>query len=108
MSAGKRRHLVSIERPTASAANAYGETTDTWSEYCQAYVGIIPQSAREYVAAQGVRADMTHLLRMLYTDGVGVTNQMRVKFNNRYLHIVSVLNPAERNVELQLVCVEEV
>ena len=105
MRAGRLRHRITIQQPTAGSANAYGETTDTWTTFAEVRAAIIPQTAREFVAAQQVRGTMTHLLEIRALSGI--TNQMRVKFGTRYLHIDGVIEIDERGREMRLACVEE-
>lgn len=106
MRAGRLRHRVVIQQPTAGAANDYGETADTWSTFATVWSEIVPQSAREYQQAQTLRGDMTHLIKIRWYNGV--TIQMRVVYKSRNLNIVSVINVGERDREMQLICVEEV
>ena len=106
MRAGTLRHWVVVEKPTAGAANAYGETADTWTQFARVRAAIIPQNSREFQQTQQVRGEMTHLLEIRKLTGI--TNQMRVVFENRNLNIDGVIEVDERGREMRLACVEEV
>ena len=106
MRAGRLKHKILIEEPTAGTADSYGESEYTWTTYATAWADVVPQNAREYIAAQQLMASMTHLLNLQYISGV--TSKMRVKLGTRYLNIISAINLGERNRTLQLVCQEAV
>ena len=106
MRAGRLRERIVIERPTAGNPTASGERPDTWSTFATRWAEVVPSGGREFVAAQQVRAEMSHLLRLRYLSGV--TTAMRVKLGNRYLYIVAVENVFEREREIRLTCAEEV
>ena len=106
MRAGRLRHSVTIQEPTAGTPNAYGETVDTWSTVAVVRARIVPQNSREFFAAAQVRGEMTHLVEIRYRSDV--TNQMRLKYGTRYLHIDGIIDTDERNRQLFLACVEEV
>jgi SPP1 family predicted phage head-tail adaptor len=75
------------------------ETTD-W----EGWAAIWPASAKE--ARENMREGLTvtHTVRMYYRDGIDAT--MRVLFGNRSFDIVSIINPEEADVYLDLVCAE--
>ncbi len=106
MRAGQLRNYVTIQQPTASSPNEFGETTDTWTTYARVRAGIIPQNSREFVSAKQVRGEMTHLVEIRSLGGV--TSQMRVLFGTRVLNIDGVIDADERNRQMFLACIEEV
>ena len=105
MRAGKLRHKVTIQDYTESQ-NSYGEMTKTWSDYATVWASIEPVRGREFWESQQINAEVTAkiTIRHLY----GINPKMRVKHDNRIFEIISVINPEERNVELQLMVKESV
>jgi len=105
MRAGKLRHKVTIQDYTESQ-NSYNEMIKTWSDYETVWASIEPARGREFWESQQINAEVTTkiTIRHLY----GINPKMRVKYGNRIFEIISVINPEERNVELQLMVKESV
>jgi len=74
--------------------------------YATVQASIEPVSGREYFAEQSTQADVTHRVYTRYVSGV--VPKMRVKYGSRVFDILSVINTRERNVELQLMCRENI
>jgi len=106
MEAGRLRHRVTIQRATEGSADAMGEKALTWAELYTVWAAVMPEASREFYRASQVHAEMTHLISIRYRSGI--TNSDRLRIGSRYLNIVAIQNVDERNVELRLVCVEEV
>ncbi len=105
MNAGKLRHRVTVEQPTASS-DGYGGSTVSWTTFATAWAAVEPLSGREYFQAQQAQAAVTHKVTMRYLSGV--TPRMRVKHGSRLLTIVSAIDTDERHRELVLMCEEAV
>jgi SPP1 family predicted phage head-tail adaptor len=107
MRAGALRHRVDIQQATEGTPDATGETLKTWSDWAtDEPAEILPQQGREWYAAAQLHGELTHLVRIRYRADVDST--MRLKLGTRYLHIMAITNPKERNRELLLTCKEEV
>ncbi|KPJ82789.1 MAG: hypothetical protein AMS17_18665 [Spirochaetes bacterium DG_61] len=106
MRAGKLRHKIIIQDYTESQDRSYGEVTKPWSDYETVWASIEPIRGREFWESQQINAEVTAkiTIRHLY----GINTKMRVKYGSRIFKIISVINPEERNVELQLMVKEEV
>lgn len=104
MRAGKLRHRITIEQPTAGSADVYGERDDSWSEFAERWASVEPLTGREFFAAQQVQSAVTHKVILRHLEGV--TEQMRIKHDSRYLYVISVRNIAERDRMLELLCAE--
>ncbi len=105
MIAGQLRHRVDIEQPTAAAANAYGETLDTWS----ALVTKVPARVEVASGVEGLRAAQVHpdaTLQVLTRYRAGMTTAMRLKFGDRYLYPVAII-PDVPTTQLVWHCKEE-
>jgi head-tail adaptor len=110
VSSGQRLHQVTLQNPSATAPDGDGGFTQTWADLAppKVFMSIQPASARdlEYMAAGTVAASATHLLRGPFHRGV--TTQTRILFGSRTFQVTSVRNPEERNVEMILLCEEQV
>lgn len=105
MRAGRLRHEITIQEPTATQ-NAVGEETLSWSDYATVRASVEPMSGREYWNSKQVQSEITHEIRIRYYPGV--TSEMRVSWGNRVFEIESVINVNERNREMILMCKEAV
>ena len=105
MRLGKLRHRITIEQ-VSETQDTDGSVIETWSSVASAKSSIEPVSGREYFDAQTTQADVTHRIYLRYI--AGVIPKMRVKYGARIFDILSVINTRERNVELQLMCRENI
>ena len=80
--------------------------TVTWSDYCTVWAAVWPIRAREYVNMAQTQSEVTHSVRVRHRSDL--TTKMRIKFGDRYLNILQITNPDERNIMLEIVCKEEV
>lgn len=86
------------------ARNGFNEAITTWSTVATVWASVEPISGREFFEAEHVQSEITHRVRLRYR--AGITAQMRVLFDSRYLMIETVINYAERGTDLQLMCRE--
>lgn len=105
MRAGKLRHLVTLQSPSTARGSA-GGTVDAWSDVATVHASIEPLQGREFIAAQQGQARVSHRVTIRYR--AGVVPSMRVSFGARLFRIEAVLNTGERNIEQQLMCLEDV
>lgn len=103
MNAGGLPHLITIEQNTGER-DAAGQLLQNWTELMQRHARVTPASGKEALVAGHRAAEITHVVRMRFTDGL--LPQMRVMFRGRVLEIVAVIDPDERRRELTLHCVE--
>lgn len=106
MRSASLRHSIILQRRVAGSPsrNAVGEPDVTWTDWITASASIDPVTGKEPFLAQEHLSVVSHKVRIRYRDGV--TAAMRVKFGTRYFDIKAVLNWAERNRELLLLCEE--
>jgi SPP1 family predicted phage head-tail adaptor len=97
---------VTVQVATQTA-NGLGGFTTVWADGCKAYAAIWPVSASEMVKANTMTMVVTHRIRIRYCAGV-VEPDNRIKFGTRYFSIVSIINPNEDNLWLDLLCKETV
>ena len=105
MGAGKYRHRITFQEPTETLNNV-GEPVVSWSDYKTVWAEVKPLKGEEYWASQQVNAEVTHRITIRYLDGI--TSEMRIKFGDRYFSIEPPLNPDEKNIELVMLCKENV
>ena len=109
-SSGTRRHRVTLQNPGAPVPDGDGGFTQGWTDLAPRvlHVSIEPATARdlERLAAGTNISSASHIVKAPYHPGV--TTKTRLTFNDRTLHVASVINPEERNRELVLVCEEVV
>ena len=105
MRAGTLRHKVVIQQNTPTR-DSYGAEVEAWTDYATVWASIEPARGREFWESQQVNAEVTGKISIRYL--AGITPKMRVKHGSRIFEIISVINPEERNRELQLMVKEKV
>ena len=103
MQAGKLRQRIILQQP-AAGSNAIGEVINTWADVATVWSAIEPATGSWYYAGQQAESKVDGRVRIRYRADVLPT--WRIKFGDRYLSIVSILNPQERNKELTLMYLE--
>lgn len=107
MKAGDLRHRITIQAPPEPedvSQDNYGQEKPGWSRFAIVNAAIEPLSGREFWNAQQIQATQVTRIRIRYL--AGVTERMRVVWGERKFNIQSIINMDERNIELQLMCVE--
>jgi len=104
MQIGKLRHKADFKHLTQSTQNTYGEAQDTWTIYATQWISIEPLRGRELMLAQQVNAEVTLRVKARYNSATLVTDQI-IK-GSRTLEIISIVNPEERNEQMELLCKE--
>lgn len=106
MRAGRLRHKVDIQQPI-EVQNAYGEAEVTWQDVVSGvWAGIEPLRGREFWAAKQFNSEIEARVIMRYRSDV--TTKMRIKHGDNEYYIASMINPNERNQELQLMCTRSI
>lgn len=101
---GELRHIITFQRLDLDGPqNKYGEPIK-WDDGITTRAGIYPISGKEFYAAETVNSEVTHKINIRYTEGLKPS--MRIKFENRYFDIISIINFQEKNIMLQLLCKE--
>lgn len=105
-SAGDRRHLVTIKRPSGSISSTGGVTDGSPVTVGTEKVSIEPLSFRdrEKFQAGGVQAETSHIIRMRYRADLQAS--WFLTKGSRRFEILTVANVDEMNRELELLCVE--
>lgn len=106
MHAGALQHVISIEQPPTADDGMGGQEGD-WTDFLsEEFAAVRPLGGAEQSRSDQTEFRHTHLVTMNYVPDFKPTTAMRVKFEGRYLYIVAVQNPDERNEWLELRCEE--
>jgi len=100
---GEMRHHVTIQS-IATTATANGETTDTASTFCLAWVKLKPLGGREIWLARAQQDTSTHRISMPYI--ANVTPKMQAVLGARVFQFTSVNDIDEMHRELEIMAVE--
>lgn len=105
MRAGRLRHVVTLERQSATQ-DAMGQRVDVWTTIATVRASIEPLRGKEFIAASGERAELTTRIRIRYSGDVsGLRPRDRVNHGGNLYDIVAPpINTDERDRELQLMC----
>jgi SPP1 family predicted phage head-tail adaptor len=101
----RKPHQVDVQRQ-ATSQDSVGQIENLWTTTATIFVNIVPVSGREFFAASGERAEVTHKIYAWY--GPTIVPRDRISFGGRIFDIKSVINIGERNKELELMCTEVV
>lgn len=103
---GKLRTPIEIQTNTEFDRSGDGGVIPRWVGAFRTFANIEPLTGQQLERAQQIAGKVTHQVTVRYMPGI--TRQMRVKHNDRYLTINAVLNSGEQNIELKLLCSEAV
>ena len=110
MKAGRLRHWGIIETKSISR-NSIGEEIVSWTTNIGTWMEIRPLRGSNYLASMQLQSAITHSVIMRYQTLANSTEikpgYCRVKYNDRPFTIQSVINPDERDISLELMCVED-
>ena len=85
--------------------NANGEPVGSWATFHECWARVRPMSGNERVIASQIQAETTHAVELRYK--AGITQDMRILFGTRILHIENIINPEEYNELQRLMCIEK-
>lgn len=103
---GKLRHSIELQHHTEYDRQADGGIVPQWTTWMRTWASVSPLSGLQLERAMQIAGKVTHEVTMRHV--AGVTRQMRIKHNDRYLTISAVLNTGEQNIEMKLLCSEAV
>ncbi len=99
MEAGTLNKRLTFQTNTPTA-NSIGELTDTWSDAFTVWGAVKPLVGNRRYMAKQLTADVSGQVIIRYRDDVEPT--MRIKYGSKYLYIISIVNPDERNKTLEV------
>ena len=103
MRAGALRHRVVVKEPT-ELADAMGQRILTFEPNATRYASIAPLKQEERVEADKVKGVRTHKITMRHHGTI--TSRWRIEHNGRTFDVDGIINPDERNVSTEAICVE--
>lgn len=104
--AGKLDKRIIIQSSTVTTG-ADGSRTDAWTDDATVWCHFMNATSREFLAAQQVNSDVTHLIKIRKRSGVMVSH--RLKFGTRIMNIAGPpIDVEERGVEMLITAIEEV
>ncbi len=97
MKSGDLRHRIVLEQPIRSK-NAMDEQIDTFTAVATVWAAVEPLTGTWLFQAQQADSKISGRVRIRYRSDIKPT--WRINYEERYLSIVSILNPDERKKEL--------
>lgn len=98
------KHLVTFQELTESK-DSLGGPTNQWVDVpVKEWTQIIPLKGSEQYVSQTLNTVVTFKIRMRYR--ADINSKMKIVYGTRVFEIDSVLNPFERNRELQIMATE--
>ena len=105
MRAGELKQRVSIQTQSTTL-DGYGEPANTWTTDSTVWASVFPLSGNEQQVAEGTTGIISHRVLMRYNTDA--SPEKRLLYGAKILGIESVINTNEADVQLELLCREEV
>jgi SPP1 family predicted phage head-tail adaptor len=80
--------------------NSTGETVDTWTDAFTVWAAIEPLTGSRLFQAQQANSEVKGVVRIRYRPDVIAT--MRMIYGSMILQVVSLMNTAERNEQIEI------
>jgi SPP1 family predicted phage head-tail adaptor len=98
---------VTIQALTETSDGTGGQDR-AWSDIATVYASIEPGSGREFMAAQQVQPELSHIVRIHFRTGLTSKHKLKYAPNGvaRSFSIHAVIDPHEENEQLVLLCAE--
>ena len=109
MRAGQLRHRFKLQEKYQE--NTYGVNSVTWRDEAEFWGSLMPIRGKEYFTNHQIQATLSHKITTRYLNGVSFTPNKRIVLassTDRIFNIQGVVNPAERNISLELMVQEDV
>lgn len=104
MNVGRLNKLVNIERlKYPPARGRTGEPIKEWQLLDKRWASIEPLSGRERFLAEQTQSDVSVRIRIRYLEGLKASDRIVYQGIVAY-DIVAIINPREKNEELELMC----
>lgn len=103
MRVGDLRHRVTLQYATR-VTDGMGGNTVSWNTVAEVWAAVWPTSASSRLTAGQDASEITHRVHMRYRPDPRAS--WRLKFGDRYLTVLSIVNPNEKGTMLDLLCRE--
>ena len=90
LAAGKLRHRLLIQKPVTTQNTSTGEMQVTWTDVASVWGSMEPLSAREFIAANAEKSEVTGKAVIRHRDDVDET--MRIVYRGKTHNILGVLS----------------
>ena len=110
MRAGALRHRIAIETQTDTDDGMGGFTT-TWGTFqgmSRTPAAIWPLKSKERLDSMKLENLITHKIRIRYRSGITTKHRINWADRSRVFNIISIINPDERNIMLEMLATEDV
>lgn len=105
MQAGKLRHRLEVQAPTAVKDALGGERQD-WHTVETVWGSVDPGRSREFFEAKKLEGRITHEIHLRYGTQLQNTWRLKLKGTERIFNVYPPMNPDERNREVKLMAME--
>ena len=103
MQPGTLRERIELQQPSETR-NTLGEVSQTWATYASRWASVKTLRSGEVLSANQQGLTITHRVRLRHVDEIKSTH--RIKWKNRIMHIISVLELENLTVH-ELLCEEQ-
>lgn len=97
--ASRLRHRIKFEKPVRVMDSAGGFTTN-WTKFAEVWAEILPRSGQEEVVAEQIMP--VHKVTITIRYLAGLTESMRIAYQDRKFEILNILNPYQENILLEI------
>lgn len=101
---GKLRHRIIIQYIDEAKTDSQGNPLENWNVLKEVWASIEPVRGREVYDIKMVQLEVTHRIIIRYISGL--STKYRILFGDRIFNIDSIINVNERNIYLELMCIE--
>lgn len=96
MRGGSLRNIVRIEESYGNSKGRANEPVEKWRKYCEFFGSVESRNGREFFDKGQRYSETIYRFRGRYFDMIGVTEKMRVVFNEQVYNIKTVMVDADR------------
>ena len=110
MRAGILRHTIAIQERTETedGMGGFTETYAAVSGMGSVPAAIWPLRSTERLDAMKLEHQITHKIRIRYRSGIDTSMRIYWSDKSKTFNIISITNPDERNILLDMLAVEEI
>ena len=105
LSAGDLNRFVTIQSPATGSGPGGGPATGGATLVRKGFAKLSTRNSQEFYQTSQYTAEVTHIVSMRWTP-VAISEGMQVLYGSRVFNVQTVENVMERNVRLNLICVE--
>lgn len=96
MRAGQMRERITFQKKIETR-NSFNEVEISYSDHVTVWAQVLPNAGTKFYQALQGTSQVSGEIHIRYRSDIEPT--MRILYGNRYLEIISLVNPQERNKE---------